>query len=221
MTFSSIGISRHRIGRDGVGVTTLVGGHGCPLSCKYCLNPQCKSRNALFSLSVSELYEKLRIDSLYFSATGGGVTFGGGEPLLQAEFIREFILYVREKGDDWRFSLETCLAVDLRSLKLLDGLIDEYIVDVKDMNPDIYRAYTGKSHDLMYRALEHLSPVSDKVTVRVPLIPDFNTVTDIEYSRAVLEAYGFENFDIFKYSTDIKKTRKREDLPQNAVDKSE
>lgn len=199
MTFKSIGVSRHRIGRDGIGVTTLVGGHGCPLDCKYCLNPQCKTGKAPFQFTIEELYERVSVDSLYFSATGGGVVFGGGEPLLQAEFIREFILYTREKGDDWHFTLETCLAVDLSKLELLDGLIDEYIVDIKDMNDDIYSAYTGKSPALVKRALEHFSQFAERVTVRVPRIPDYNTEEDTDRSVSTLREYGFDNFDRFIY----------------------
>lgn len=199
MTFKSIGVSRHRIGRDGVGVTTLVGGVGCPLGCKYCLNPQCK-KSATREYTVEELYELLAVDALYFEATGGGVVFGGGEPLLQAEFIREFILYAREKGANWRFTLETCLAVDIDKLALLDGLIDEYIVDIKDMNDAIYTAYTGKSAELMKRALTHLSACPERVTVRVPLIPGYNTKEDTQRSVEALREYGFARFDRFTYT---------------------
>ena len=74
-------IIRHRIPTDGDGVTTLVGLKGCPLACKYCLNPQCGTAKSE-RLTADELYEKVRIDDLYFIATGGGITFGGGEPLL-------------------------------------------------------------------------------------------------------------------------------------------
>lgn len=199
MIFKSIGVSRHRIGRDGVGVTTLVGGYGCPLDCKYCLNPQCKKGKPTLEFTVEELYGCVSVDSLYFSATGGGIVFGGGEPLLQAEFIREFILYTREKGDDWRFTLETCLAVDLPKLTFLDGLVDEYIVDIKDMNEVIYTAYTGKSSALMNAALAHLSQFAERVTVRVPKIPDFNTEEDTDRSVSTLREYGFDNFDRFIY----------------------
>lgn len=199
MTFSCIGISRHRIGRDGVGVTTLVGGHGCPLDCEYCLNPTCKSGKTPFVYDVFELYEKVRCDSLYFLATNGGIVFGGGEPLLQAEFIREFILYTREIGEGWRFTLESCLAVPLDKLTMLDGLIDEYIVDIKDMNAEIYQGYTKRHQEPMRAALGHLSAASDKVLVRVPLIPGYNTRADVERSLEELRAMGFEKFDVFEY----------------------
>lgn len=205
MSFASIGISRHRIGTDGIGVTSLVGGFGCPLDCKYCLNPQCKWEKARRAYGIEELYERLRIDSLYFEATGGGVTFGGGEPLLQAEFIRDFILYCREKGVLWRFALETCLAVDEMAVVAVDGLIDEYIVDIKDMNDDIYCAYTGRSNDKLKRNLAHLAKCPDRVNLKLPLIPDFNAASDVAASEVELLSMGFTNFFRFRYISEIKK----------------
>lgn len=86
-----IGISRHRLSTDGDGVTTLVAFHGCPLRCSYCLNPHSLGDGERFKeYSSEELYDVTRIDELYFLATGGGVTFGGGEPCLRPQFIREF-----------------------------------------------------------------------------------------------------------------------------------
>ena len=81
-----IGIDRHRLTTDGEGVTTLVAFHGCPLHCKYCLNPQCLSPDGVLrTITPSELYSEVEIDDLYFVATGGGICFGGGEPLLHSK----------------------------------------------------------------------------------------------------------------------------------------
>lgn len=207
MKFVSIGVSRHRLGSDGTGVTTLVGGFGCPLDCKYCLNPQCKWGSAPLNFEIEELYERLRVDSLYFEATGGGVTFGGGEPLLQAEFICDFIKYCKERGETWRFALETCLAVEESSVSVLDGLVDEYIVDIKDMNDEIYRAYTGNSSERLKRNLLHLAELTAQVTIKLPLIPEYNTASDVLASEAALRELGFSDFIRFRYITDINKQR--------------
>ena len=205
LRFYSIGVSRHRIGSDGVGVTTLVGGHGCPLGCKYCLNPQCKRGSAPFSFTAEELYGKVSIDRLYFDATGGGITFGGGEPLLQAEFIRGFIEYTRKQGEKWRFSLETCASVHNDKLALLDSLIDEYIVDIKDMNAHIYKSYTGQGIELLYSSLGHLANFPEKVRIKIPLIEGFNTASDVDASESVLRGMGFVTFERLTYVTDVRK----------------
>ncbi len=195
--FRAFGLSRHRIGRDGDGVTTLVAGVGCPLECKYCLNPHCKTAKArLFTLE--ELYDAVKLDSLYFEATGGGVTFGGGEPLLQSEFIAEFVEFVRKKGHSWRFFVETSLAVEDDISPLLP-LIDGWIVDVKDLNREIYLAYTGRTSELTMANLELLREVAERVTVRLPLIPNFNSDADHDASEVTLRELGFRNFDRFDY----------------------
>ena len=101
-----IGLSRHRIGVDGAGVTTLVAFHGCPLRCQYCLNPKALSPNGVWKrYTPEELYNHVKQDDLYFRATGGGVTFGGGEPLLSCKEILHFHKICRDKGHDWKINI--------------------------------------------------------------------------------------------------------------------
>ena len=206
-TFAALGISRHRLFRDGQGVTTLVAGYGCPLSCRYCINGTCRDpsfRPKRFT--VQELYGRLRVDDLYFEATCGGVTFGGGEPLLQSHFIRAFIDAVRGAGKTWRFAAETSLAVPGEDLAPLlpapgkDPPVHEWIVDVKDMAPAVYEAYTGQSPDRMRENLGTLAALCpESVTLRLPLIPGFNTDADRDRSEKELRAMGFTRFDRFNY----------------------
>ena len=88
VTMPVLSINRHRLTTDGVGVTTLVAAYGCPLSCKYCINERILNPDSLKScvhMTPQQLYDRLKIDDLYFIATGGGVTFGGGESLLHAD----------------------------------------------------------------------------------------------------------------------------------------
>lgn len=194
-----IGIARHRLSTDGDGVTTLVAFHCCPLSCRYCLNPQSLGDGGSFrEYSPEELYAETRIDELYFIATNGGVTFGGGEPCLRPQFIREF----RELcGSAWHLNLETSLNVPSANIEALLPVVNTLIIDIKDMNPDIYRSYTGKSNDLV---LDNLGLIADAgrqrdCIVRLPLIPDYNTDTDRDASRKALEALGYDRFDLFTY----------------------
>jgi len=205
--FLAIGIARHRMGSDGVGVTTLVGGFGCPLGCEFCLNPQgARPQTKVEGFTVESLYQRLRPDSLYFEATGGGVTFGGGEPLLQADFIAEFVQFLREKGENWRISAESCLAVPEENLRAVMPYIDEWIVDVKDMNDGIYRKYTGRESSAMKANLAILAAeCPEKVLAKVPLIPGFNEAEDVLRSQMELEKMGFSRIARLKYQTEIKK----------------
>ena len=194
-----IGIERHRITTDGQGVTTLVAFHGCPLRCRYCLNPQCFDEERKWrTVSPRELVEEVAVDDLYFVATGGGVTFGGGEPLLRSAFIAEFR---RIANPAWNISLETSLNVDTRQLKEVMPYVDHYYIDIKDMNPDIYRQYTGKDNSLVLTNLNLLATdiPQEKITIRLPLIPAYNNSTAREASLKTLQPLGFTTFDLFNY----------------------
>ena len=194
-----IGVARHRLSTDGDGVTTLVAFHGCPLRCWYCLNPQSLGDGSRFKeYSPQSLYDEVRIDELYFLATNGGVTFGGGEPCLRPDFIREFRGLC---GPDWQINLETSLNVTTANIKGVLPIVNTLIIDIKDMNPDIYHSYTGQSNN---RVLDNLRLIADAgrqpdCIVRIPLIPNYNTDSDRVASRKALEALGFDRFDLFTY----------------------
>ncbi len=195
-----IGISRHRLGTDGKGVTTLVCFHGCPLRCKYCLNPTCFDKDAkVTDLSPLSLYERLKIDDLYFKATGGGITFGGGEPLLNSSFIKEFRQLCK---DYWKINVETSLNVPTDNLLLIADTVDFFFVDVKDTNPEIYRRYTRSDNSLVLENLKLLidKKGSDAITVRLPLIDGYNTEKDREKSEKVLCELGVTRLDKFEYT---------------------
>lgn len=194
-----IGIARHRIGVDGDGVTTLVVFHGCGLNCKYCINPQSLvNYNYSVIYTVEELYDEVKADSIYFIATNGGITFGGGEPLLQFQFIKAF----RQLCDnDWRINVETSLNVPQENLSNLLDVVDGFIVDVKDMNPEIYKNYTGKDNAQVIENLKLLceKKMQDKTLIRLPLIPGYNSEKSCEEGKSYLEKMGFERFESFDY----------------------
>lgn len=208
---SIIAISRHRFLVDGEGVTTLVAFHGCPLHCKYCLNPQCNTPEGMKeALSPQQLYEKVKIDDIYFLVTCGGIMFGGGEPLLRSEFIKEFRKIC---GNRWKIYVETSLNVDKSAIEPLLEIIDYWVVDIKDWNNDIYCAYTSKDNSRVKANLEYLISrgLSDKIMVRVPAIPEYNTRKDIENTIGQLTLLGIKCIDRFEYIKDVKSIYKTDE----------
>lgn len=201
MIVPMIGICRHRLVTDGQGVTTLVAFHGCPLRCKYCLNAQCLRADGVWRrMDVQEILDEVMVDDLYFKATNGGVTFGGGEPLLRSDEIVEFC---KQCPKGWRIYVETSLNVERRAVEAVAPYIDHYYIDVKDTNPDIYCRYASIDNSRVLENLRWLAEHIDleKVTIRLPHIPDYNTLEDIAKSRKQLEAMGFRHFDCFEYIT--------------------
>ena len=191
-------MARLRMEIDGEGVTTLVAGAGCPLTCKYCINKKlltCKHT----MLTPQALFDRVKIDDLYFQATGGGVTFGGGEALLHTDLIRAF----RDLcGSRWRIYAETSLSVPREAVDLAAQCVDGFIVDIKDMDPQIYRAYTGTEATLAHENLTYLLSLvgPERIVARVPLIPDFNTREAQDRSLQQLRSLGFTRLDPFTYT---------------------
>lgn len=199
ITAPFIAINRHRLTTDGEGVTTLVGFHGCPLHCQYCLNAQCLQADGVWCrLTPGELYSEVEIDDLYFMATGGGICFGGGEPLLRSDFIKAFAEIM---NPEWKLTIETSLNVPLENVKAIASLVQMWYVDIKDMNPDIYKAYGRKENKQVVSNLQWLAAngYADKVIIRLPLIPEYNADEDRQRSQQQLEEMGFTNFDKFNY----------------------
>ena len=200
MTAPVITCDRHRLATDGVGVTTLVCFHGCPLRCQYCINPFSFAPDTRRTdMTPEQLYQKVKVDELYFLATGGGVTFGGGEPLLYPEFLAEFR---RICGESWHLCAETSLNVPWEHVRKAAECIDVFYVDVKDTNPDIYRRYTGQENAQVLENLKKLTEMvgSERIIVRLPLIPDYNTDEDRAGSQSLLTAMGLTQFDLFTYN---------------------
>ena len=196
-----IGISRHRLSTDGEGVTTLVAFHGCPLRCKYCLNPQSLHSEDIWNhYDCGQLYEEVKQDELYFLATHGGITFGGGEPCLQSDFIDEFRQLC---GQEWQLSVETSLNVAQENIEKLVPVVDSYIIDIKDINNAIYQKYTGKDNEKVLHNLQYLIDhgKNEQIIVRTPVIPAYNTENDVDYSIRLLKEMGITQFDRFTYKT--------------------
>lgn len=192
-----MGINRHRMGTDGKGISTLITFYGCPLNCKYCLNPQCKSESTPCTyIEPNDLVNLLMVDDIYFKSTGGGIVFGGGEPLLNAKYIKEVCDLVPTK---WKIRIETSLNVKWDKIELLLPYIDQWIIDIKDSNTEIYKNYTGADNLKVYDNVLRLSHKTgkEKLLIRIPKIPNYNTEKNIQESEKLYSNLG--NIDIFNY----------------------
>lgn len=199
-------ISRLRMGTDGKGVSTLVTFFDCPLNCKYCINNFCHDKDELGYESDTpraiytpkELIKVLEKDDIYYKMSSGGIVFGGGEPLLQSAFIHE----VCKLSDPlWKKRIETSLNVPWRNVEPIISDIDEWIIDIKDMDDEVYEAYTGmdnrKVSSNLYRLSEKVA--KSKLRIRVPRIPDFNDEKKVQESvKWIKDSFGV-NAEVFDY----------------------
>ena len=198
-----IGIDRLRMATDGKGIRTLIGTFGCTLRCKYCLNPHSwNSHSKPMIFTPEQLYNKVRIDNLYFQSTGGGLTIGGGEPLLYMPAIEKFAALCPET---WSLWAETALNVNQDLVTKAGGVFQHFIVDIKTTDAAIYKSYTGMDLKNAFDNLLYLKNLvgSERITVRVPVIPGYTDSEQQLESINLLTSMGFSDIDVFTYRTDV------------------
>ncbi len=183
---------------DGPGIRTTVFLKGCPLRCQWCHNPEGidfqprvlhKKDGSEFlcgkSISSDELVEKLLRDEKIFSLNEGGVTFTGGEPLSQHEFLFEVIAKINFRI---HVAIETSAYAPLRVFQKAATLVDLILIDNKSTNPLIHRKYTGVDNSQILENLKWLCSANTDFIVRVPLIPSVNdTLENMESLSDILK----------------------------------
>ena len=192
-------IGRLRMGTDGEGIRTLVFLSGCPLRCKYCFNPATwDGSKEPKMMTAEEVYSKIRIDRPYILATNGGITFGGGEPLSYPDLINEMRSICEP---EMTIYAETSLNVPWENIEKTAEAINKYYVDIKATDPEIYKAYTGGTLDIVVDNLVKLiqRKDADSVVVRIPEIEGFVDAEKQEESREMLYEMGVRRFNLFKY----------------------
>ena len=129
-------------------------------------------------VSPAELVEELRRDAAVFSSTSGGVTFSGGEPLMQADFLRQCLVLCKQAGMDT--CLETTCYAPWETIYLCIPYVDHFLCDVKNPLSDRHRAFTGVPSEKILATVAQLITEKADVTVRIPVIPGFNTDQESE-----------------------------------------
>lgn len=176
---------------DGPGIRTTVFMKGCPLRCSWCHNPEGISpepqvmhgpageRVVGKRYASSELAGILNRQAEILRTNEGGVTFSGGEPLMQAAFVAE----VLDLLDDIHVLLDTSGFGGEDDFRLLAGKSDLVFFDVKLIDPAAHRRYTGVDNGPILRNLRVLATMNVPFVVRVPLIPG---VTDTNENLAAI-----------------------------------
>jgi pyruvate formate lyase activating enzyme len=179
---------------DGPGIRTTVFMKGCPLRCTWCHNPEGLSfTSEVLKTSDGErlcgeiytarqLADKLLHNRDFFTFTGGGVTFTGGEPLAQPGFLGETLNLL----NGVHTAIETSGYASGEVFRRIIALTDLVLFDIKSMDSSIHKKYTGVDNSLILKNLEILCGSGKEFIVRLPLIPAVNDT--LEQMTAVLEA---------------------------------
>lgn len=123
-------------------------------------------------MSVEECMKVARADKGYYDRSGGGVTVSGGEPLLQADFVAE--LFKACKEEDINTCFESTFFGDWNKVEKVLPYTDLFISDIKHMDTDIHKKYTGAPNELILENLIKLSKTEKPIIIRIPVIPNVN-----------------------------------------------
>ena len=152
---------------DGPGIRTVIFLNGCRLRCKYCHNPETwiKGDN---NITARELCDRIIRNKPYFRRNNGGVTFSGGEPLLQSEFIIECAKILKKEGI--HIALDTSGVGNGNYLELL-SYIDLVLLDIKHVTREGYKYITGIDMDESLEFINVLNKLNKKVWIRQVIVP--------------------------------------------------
>jgi pyruvate formate lyase activating enzyme len=151
------------------------------------LCPSLAIRVAGRKMSAHEIMTEVLKDEIFFRNSGGGVTFSGGEPLLQPELLLELATSFISQGLDC--AIETCLAVGAGNLEPFLDLPLTWLVDLKHTDAKVFREGTGGDLSIILANMERLAGCGAKLVFRVPVIPGFN---DNDQALDAIIAYAAE-----------------------------
>lgn len=153
---------------DGPGIRVVVFMQGCPLRCLYCHNPDTWNKNEGEEYTPEEVVKKLGRFKNYFKSSNGGVTFSGGEPLMQSEFLLETLKLCKEEG------INTCIDTSGTGNGNYDEIlkyVDLVLYDVKHLSEEGYKDMTGIDMEESEKFLEACMRSGTKLWIRQVVVP--------------------------------------------------
>lgn len=177
---------------DGPGIRVTFFMKGCPLSCWWCHNPEGISPHpesveqvekvgekqfkkievAGKYYSVKDILDILEKDKIFISESKGGITFSGGEPMLQTEFLTESLKACKENG--YHTAVDTSGYSRAENFRAVIPYTDLFLFDLKHMDDEKHNHFTGVSNSLIISNFRLLIDSGKDIMVRVPVIPGFN-----------------------------------------------
>lgn len=168
--------------KDGPGIRTSVFLKGCPLRCVWCHNPESQSpeiQRAVTTdevcgreMSVDAVMEEVRRDKVFYASSGGGVTFTGGEPTMQFDFL--LALCKAAKSEGIHVAVDTCGFAPRERFAALLSTVDLFLYDLKCMDAKRHEKLTGVPNGLILENLRMLDAAGAKTWIRCPVVPGLN-----------------------------------------------
>ena len=184
---------------DGEGIRYDIFFTGCPLRCAYCHNPDTWYPSQT-DMSAQEVFKKVKRYKPYFK-NGGGVTFSGGEPLLNADFINEIYPMLKDEGIGYCIDTSGSVALTDKVKTALDNA-DMIILDIKFYDPEDYEKYTKGDFNKFVEIGRYCTEKGKRMWLRTVIIPGVNdTEKDMERYAQLVKQFDFEQYELLAFHT--------------------
>ncbi|MCK5134661.1 MAG: glycyl-radical enzyme activating protein [Bacteroidales bacterium] len=187
---------------DGPGIRTTVFLKGCPLRCWWCHNPESQAKEPYTvdierkvngqsipgrktygeKIEVAALMETLLKDRHFYEESGGGITFSGGEPMMQADALAVLLEECKKNG--LHTIVDTSGFAKCEQFERILDHTDLFLYDLKNMDPELHKKYTGVDNGLIQSNADFLLESGAQIIFRIPVIPGIST-SDDEVNRMV------------------------------------
>ena len=193
---------------DGPGIRTTVFLKGCNLHCPWCHNPETLSAESVTltfqngkkvtygkQMTVQEVLNEVLPDRDFYLQSGGGVTFSGGEAMLQSAEILPLAKALYEENID--LLIDTAADVSYSCFELLNPYVSTYYVDIKTADSGAYRTVCGGNIERICDNIRHLKEDGKTLHIRIPVIPGFNTANEqIRELCSLIGTLGVRDVDL-------------------------
>ncbi len=172
---------------DGPGLRFAVFMQGCPLRCGCCHNPDTWDFGGGKEYSAEEIIQKASRYKSYFG-NKGGITVSGGEPLMQADFVREIFELSHKEGINTCLDTSGCIMND--DIKNLLKHTDRVLLDIKYTDGELYKKHVGCEMEKAIEFLAYLNKEKIPVTLRQVIIPTLNDNEDnVKKLKGIADKY--------------------------------
>jgi pyruvate formate lyase activating enzyme len=224
---------------DGPGIRTTVFLKGCPLRCWWCHNPESQEHEPLTvdimrkvngsSVPGKKVYgEEIRVDELvqillkdvhFYEESGGGVTFSGGEPMMQTEGLLQLLEACKMHGI--HTTVDTSGYASREQFDRVLPFTDLFLFDLKNLDPGLHKKYTGVDNAPILSNASYLLEKGAKVIFRIPVIPGINTSPEEIDGMVRFLSEGAEKMNevhLLPYHRIAQNKYRRLDMEQNLAD---
>ena len=182
------------------GVSVSFFTQGCPHRCKNCHNPETwKVNDTDIKITPEEFVEKVKRYVPYYEKEGG-VTFSGGEPLLQSEFLLNTLKLLKKEGI--HTAIDTA-GVGIGDYEEILKYVDLVILDIKSIDPKEYKYLTGQELDEFYKFLSVCQSLNKKMWIRQVIVPGINDTKEniLKLNEFLSGLKNIEKVELLPYRT--------------------